>query len=298
MKKLLGLALLVLVVFLSGCTYIPQIGQQIDSTKGISSGVIIKSFKPDISEIFSGDSIVFSVVVENIGEEDADSVKATIFGLSTDWSGDDWTNKEKEIGFLQKSQADYDIPGGQGDAQWDLTSPSGLKVDNTYTAGVRVTYSYGTTALGNIKIVSDSYIKSHPEDAEEILRGPGLTSFSVTKAPVAISFAGVARPLIYRKEDQKAIVTVELSNIGQGKPYQTNRDDMKITITKLQVNNQDCESTIDSNPKLPRTGKKSVACKFTLPSVEDYTTIPIDVELSYNYFVEAETSIKVLKEIV
>ena len=294
MKKHIAalLSLIVLVVAVSGC-----IGGE-EAVSGTATGVIIKSFSPDISEIFSEDDVTFSLSVENIGGEDATNVQAKLFGLGTDWSGDDWDgNRIKWIGYLERSQPDYNVPGGTGDMQWNVKSPVDLKVDNTYTAGVRLTYTYSTTALANIKIYSNEYLKTNPDKAESIMKSSGIETFSVTNAPIKIELAGLARPLIYRSDGQVASITALLSNIGQGKPYDTGEDDMTITLEKMTVNKQPCSNELEDTYRIPRTGKKSIPCQFELPAIDSYTTIPVEIELSYNYFVDSSTTIKVLKSL-
>jgi hypothetical protein len=297
MKKHIAalLSLIVVVVTISGCI-------EEEAISGTATGVIIKSFSPDISEIFSEDDVTFSLTVENIGEEDATNVHAKLFGLGTDWSGIDWddvANRTKWVGYLEKSQPEFKIPGGADDIQWSITSPPGLKVDNTYSAGVRLYYNYSTTALANIKIYNNDYLKSNPEDAESILKSSGIDTFTVTNAPVTIELAGLARPLIHRAgEEQVASFTALISNIGQGKPYMDLENDMTIEITGITIDSdKTCKNDYDTTPKLPRTGKKSVSCQFDLPPVDSYTTIPVEIELSYKYFVDGSTSITVLKSL-
>lgn len=295
MKRSLILLSLIILVFLAGC-----IGQPSEEAPpGVATGVVIKTFMSDIPEIFSGDSVTFYLSLENIGEEDATDVDAKLFGLGTDWI---WVSSKVNISDeLSKSQPDYEIPGGIADYTWDATSPSGLKVDNDYTAGVRVYYSYKTTALGNIKVYSEDYLSTLPfEEAQNIRKASGLASFSVTDAPVKVELAGLARPIIYRGDTQSASVMVQMSNIGQGSPYNTTEDDREITIEYVKVANATCVSRT-TDVRLPRVGKKSVTCSFSIPptgvTITEYTTIPIEVNLIYNYYVDGSTSIKVLQEI-
>ncbi len=292
MNKIVLFLLVIGVVFIAGC-----IGQPEEGIKGVTIGVIIKSFAPDISEIFSGDPVTFSLSVENVGEEDATNVEAALFGLGTDW---DWDKTAQSIGDLSKSQPQYKIPGGTGDVQWDATSPEDLKVDNTYTAGVRVTYGYKTTAYGTIKVYNSDYLRTKPEEAENIMKSSGIATFSTTKAPITISLAGVARPLIYRELGQKSTITIQIGDIGPGDPYTDKLGDMLITVNDITVNQESCENQNFpmTGVKIPRTGQKSISCKFSLPEVSEFTTIPIEVKLSYNYFLDGSTTVKVLKEIV
>lgn len=233
-----------------------------------------------------------------------------MFGLGTDWSTP--TVKYYNISeLLQRSQPEYKIPGGTGDASWEVTSPANMKVDNTYTAGVRVTYTYRTTALANFKVYTQEYLRTRPEQSEQIMKSSGISSLVVTKAPVTVSFAGISRPIIYRTAGQKMSFTVQISDIGPGNPYfGADLANMKVNVDKIEIRNITCGGTSNGTSdctcsgwsssakevKLPRTGEKSISCTYTFNSaVEDYTTIPINVELTYNYFLESSSTIKVLK---
>lgn len=288
------LALLSIVVVLSGCTVGGEAGY------GTASGVIIKSFGPDISEVFSGDAVTFSLSVENVGGEDANEVSARIFGLGTQWT---FTSaRTQDIGFLERNVPEYG-QGGWGDALWDLVAPGALRVDNEYTAGVRLSYLYGTSAMGDIRLYDNAYLRSNPEEAESIMRASGLESFSVTDAPLRISLAGVARPLVYREGSMnQASITFLVENSGQGKPYWTDETDMTFYVDSVTVNGVDCDLGLTSNEvRLPRTGKKSLSCRFTMPAPttgwEAYTTIPVEMQISYRYFVDSSGSITVLKSL-
>ena len=297
MKKYAPFLLLIFFVFLSGCTMLGQKQPGGEEQPGQAIGVIIKSFRPDVSEIFSGDSVTFTVTVENVGEEDAENVRAKLIGLGTDWSGDIVDDPVKDIGDLPK-KIEGSV-GGAGDAQWDVTSPSDLKVDNTYTAGVIVYYEYKSTAHGKLKVISQNYIRTKPEEASQIYQSSGVEEFAITKAPIEISLAGAARPFVYRESDQEASVSVQLKNIGQGYPYWEKQGDRKVNVEKITINGEEClGKSFPQVVTIPIRGSyKTITCKFRVPEISEYTTIPIEVELSYNYYVESSSSIKVLKAI-
>ncbi|MEM7825936.1 MAG: hypothetical protein QW412_03730 [Candidatus Aenigmatarchaeota archaeon] len=294
MKNYTILLFLLLFVFLSGCTLLGQQQGPTDGGKKQAIGVIIKSFKSDVSEIFSGDSVTFSLTVENVGEEDATEVRAKLIGLGTDWSGE--VNEIKDISDLQKRL--QNSPGGISDVQWDVTSPENLKVDTSYTAGVIVHYKYASTAHGKIKVISNDYIKTHPQEADKILKTNGIESFTATKAPIEISIAGAPMPFVYRESGQTASVSVQLKNVGQGYPYVDQQTDRKVTIDKITVNGEEClDQHFPKDVTIPTDSYKTITCKFNLPEVSEYTTIPLDVEINYYYYVESTASIKVLKAI-
>ncbi len=302
MKKTLLLLPLVFVVFLSGCT-IPGIGE---SVQGIASGVVIKEFKPEISEIYSGDSVIFMLVVENVGEEEAKNVVATFMGVGTDWRAVDPTSNSREIGLLAKSEPN--IAGGMVETTFEQKSPDNLVAANTYPAKVRVSYEYASTAYGKLKVYNyEDYIKTlSPSEAEKIMKSSAIDSFGVTKAPISIALAGVARPLIFRTtsgSSNKAVVTIVLSNIGQGQSYLNDIADRKVEIVSATINVDSsgrpvrCENwaQINKNPTIPRSGQTSFSCQFSVPDVPMFKTIPIEVKLRYKYYVYASSQIKVLQ---
>jgi hypothetical protein len=294
MKKYAILLFLLLFVFLSGCTLFPGSQPSGDTGKKQAIGVIIKSFKPEVSQIFSGDSVTFSLTVENVGEEDATEVRAKLIGLGTDWSGE--VNEIKEINDLQKRLPNS--PGGISDVQWDVVSPENLKVDTSYTAGVIVYYKYASNAHGKIKVISNDYIKTHPQDAEKILKTSGIEGFTATKTPIEINVAGVSMPFIYREPGQTASVSIQFKNVGQGYPYVAEQKDRKVTIEKITVNNEEClNEDFPKDITIPTDSYKTITCKFNLPEVSEYTTIPLEVSLTYYYYVESSATIKVLKAI-
>ena len=294
-KRLIALLSLATLVVLAGCI---GIGQEEGIKAGKASGLIIKSFGPDLAEVFSGDSVTFTALLENIGEDDATSVTVKLYGLGTDWT---ITDAVQTIGDLSKADSSMDIPGGQDAVTWDTISPSNLKVNKNYEAKVRVAYSYGTSGLGSIRVYDKGYLATLPPDeAQTIYRSSGLESWLVTNGPVDIDVAGAARPYIV--ETDKALTatfTLLLGNEGQGYPYKTSVGDRKVTIDSIKVNDVDCDNWADiaKDPTIPRTGQKSVSCKFTIAAntVVDFKTVPIEVELSYKYYLDASGTVKVLK---
>ena len=288
MKKIV-LAALLLSVFLSGCTFLGG-GS---SGSGTASGVIIKSFGPDISEVYPGDDVVFTATVENVGGEDATAVTAKLYGLGSDWgftSGYQSSTRE-----LVRTQAD--MTGGADEFVWTATAPTGLKTDQTYTAMTRVKYAYTTTAMATIKVYNSEYLRTRPEEASTVTKSSGIGSFSVTAAPLTISLSGVARPIIFRDSGQTYTVSALISNVGQGYPFRSEENDMGITISSMTVAGSAC-SGIPADVRLPRGGTKSFSCTFTVPDVSEYTTLPVEVEVTYNYFVDSSAMVTVLAEVV
>jgi hypothetical protein len=271
------LLILMVFIFLAGC-----VSQQQPTQQGQAIGVIVKSFKPSQSQVYSGQSVSFFLTVENVGEEDAEEVKAVLTGLGTDWSGE--LNEMKEIGYLQKRLANF--PGGLGEVEWEVTAPEGKEIKGA-KATVKVYYLYKSTADGRIKIVSQDYSQTHPEDIK------GIESFIATRAPIQIS-VGASRPFVYIKPGQQGSIRIELTNVGQGFPYVSEKNDRKVTIESITINGEECLN--HDFPKIVRIDPSyPLTCQFTVPEVSEYTTIPLEVHLTYYYYVESTATIDVLK---
>jgi hypothetical protein len=296
MKKIV-LAALLLSVFLSGCT----IFGGGTSGSGAASGVIIKSFTPDISEVYPGDDVVFTASVENVGGEDATAVTAKLYGLGSDWR----FSSGYQASPMELTRSQTDMPGGSDDFVWTATAPEGLKTDQTYTAMTRVKYAYTTTAVASIKVYNSGYLRTRPDEASAISKSAGIDSLRVTDAPLTISLSGVARPIIYRESGQTYTVSALISNVGQGYPFKdvvnddSDENNMGITITSMTVADKACTGqTFPADVRLPRGGTKAFSCRFTVPDVSEYTTIPVEIVVNYNYFVDSSAMVTVLAEVV
>jgi hypothetical protein len=281
------------IVLLAGCVGIPGGTQQ---TKGIASGVVIKSFYAVNPEIYSGDTAYFSFTLENIGGSDANVTSAKLYGLGSDWNPS--TVEMKDIGILNRADPTAKLPGGTYSDEFSSTSPENLKVDTTYTAFIRVTYTYNTSAEGKIKFYNKTYLNSLSiEEARKIRSSPGIESFVTTSgAPIQISLTGLPRPL----EDGKGKVTFIIENVGPGKNYLNTIDDRTVKIINITIGGSICSSLpgLSSEPQkviLPRVGPKLIVCDVPSRPVDTYTTIPVKAEIMYNYFVDASTTIKVLR---
>lgn len=289
-QVLATLALLAVAIFFSGCTGLTTTG----GGTGVAAGVIIKEFRPDISEIYAGDQTSFYLTVENVGESDATEVSAKFFGLGTDWTT---VPQTEPIGELTRSQPEFNVPGGVADTIFTVTSPTNAR--GPYQASVRVTYGYSTVATGQLKVYNNEYLKTIPQQSETIMKSSALESFTVKSAPVSIALAGVARPLVYRgNATNTATITVQISNKGQGYPYLgVDTDGRKVKVDSVKINNANCNNTFVATPTIPRDGSASFACKFKIPAVGEYQVIPIEISISYNYYVDATSSIKVLEQV-
>ena len=312
-QALLALSLLAM-VFVSGC-----IGQPPTPT---GKGLAIKSFAPDFSEVRSGERVTLSSLVENLGEADATGVKAQLFGLNFvgEWKIKD-TNIEpiRSIGtgssILRKADTALGIAGENYEFTWNVQSPADMRVDNTYTANMRVYYKYNTYSTSILHFASYDYLRSlTSEQFNKEKSAAGVTSSVYSKAPVSVKLSGGSRPFVVYAESGSSdtfSVQIEINNIDTGNafnksaPYPSiaSGDLHKVNVT---VNSHDldldCSNTLDSKSAgwvtLTKGTTKTLFCTATvlrdkIGNSIDYT---VNVDLDYGYYVDSATKITVLKK--
>ena len=162
--------LLVLVVCASGCT----------NTKTAGKGVIIEAFEPDHPEIYSGEPVVFRLLVRNTGSVEARNVHAELLGIDEDWcckpagtpeEKGRWLNREKlpneeecrynGEGFsLAAPDPSMGTSGGTHTCTWSYRAPTierGFSL--TYRPTARVFYTYSTTTTKLITFGSSAELR-------------------------------------------------------------------------------------------------------------------------------------------
>ncbi len=327
MQKYLLIVLLAAVVFLTG-----HIGQQ-PTGVAAGNGVIIKSFSPDFTEVRSGEEISLLLSMDNVGEAEATGVSAQLFGLNfgaNDWSKTSGNLVTKLPTTLRGANPSANLPGDIFDVTWGAKAPLNLRVDNTYTADTRVHFIYKTTSVSTIRFVTNDYIKSLPtQQAEQVRKTAGVISSKVSGAPVQLTATVGARPLIVYQGGEVYTLSTVVSNVGSGNafkdtagyPGKTASYDVVPTADMLTTDNLhlvkvnittdaniNCKPGFEStlNPtaksgyvKLSRGKSKTISCSITAPAPADLGNtkdFTVNAELSYGYFVDSSTSIKVLKK--
>lgn len=298
MKNLgfLSLFLLVFVIFLSGCI------SQDSGPGGLSTGVIIKSFEPELEEVYPGEPVTLYITVHNVGDADAENTVAKLIVLNPEeWGSTSFP--QIEIGTLNKAVPLENLPGDEWMAEWDLTAPSINTPQHTFTAGARVYYDYKTTATGEFEIVTYDYLKSlQPEEQDALKAKSALVSSTSSNAPIHVSFSTGNRPFIVYDDGQKFSFQIKITNVGQGNPIyggdmyymQINKPDIKGNV------NIDCPSISGNLIKLMRGTSKTISCSIIVDNMEDINERlrgNVDVDLTYRYFVDAETTITVIKQV-
>ena len=314
MRKYALLSILLLgIVFLSGCI------NQSPVTKG-GKGLAISTFAPDFAEIRSGEPVTLSALITNAGEGDATAVKAQLFGLNMGAAGEgkEWTLKSGSstltTQLLRKADLSLNLQGENYEFSWTVVSPGTLRVDNTYTANLRVYYKYKTYSTSILHFVSYDYLRSLTSEQFNAEKAKaGVTQSTSSAAPVSVKVSGGNRPFIAYSDDASApdtfSVQIDITNADSGNAFiastyppvsSENLHKVNINIdTNLDLN---CANTLGSAKSgqvtLTKGQSKTIFCTATvekakLDNARDYT---VNVELDYGYYLDASTKITVLKK--
>jgi len=314
MRNHATLALLLLgVVFLSGC-----VGQPPSHEGG--KGLAISSFAPDFAEIRSGERVTISAMIDNVGEYDATDVSAQLFGINiggTEWAISGQTKQVQTASKIRRSDATLELPGESHQFDWSVTAPKDLRVDNTYTANLRVYYKYGTVSNTLMRLMTYDYLRSLPsEQFEEAKASTGVSQSTSSAGPLSVSFNVGNRPLVVYDNGDTFSVQMEIKNVDVGNAFDIgatypgypgtstlSSDDLHAVhvdiTTSLDIN---CANTLGAaksgKVKLTKGETKTLFCTVTIPSkadlgnTRDYT---VTVTLTYGYYIDSSTAIKVLK---
>ncbi len=308
-QKILTL-LLASVVVLSGCTGLTRPSK----TTVAANGIVVSGFAPDFADLVSGEKSILILSVQNVGQHAADNLVALLFGLNlggTEWSTAD--ANPQSLAKLQPAEPSIDFPGESFDFQWTVASPSNLQVDNSYTAQARVLYTYGTTAIGTLRLVSFDYVRSLPSaQAQSIQNTAGVIQESSTGAPITISFSAGNRPLLVRSAtDNTYILQVILTNTGSGEPFDpsTAYSGGLLSLDALRKVNVNIVTDLPgfSCPSLggttgqvtlAKSESKAIYCQFTVAdasSILNTRDFAVTVDLGYGYYSDTSTTINVHK---
>jgi hypothetical protein len=300
----LPLLALVLVIFLAGC-----VGQS-TGTGGTSNGVIIKSFSPDFSEVAPSEPVTLTLTVQNVGDADATNVVAELFTLNpAEWTGGSFSTLS--IGTLVKAVPADKVPGGDWTGQWDLTAPTINVPTKSYTATARVKYEYQTTASATLRFITNDYLRSlQPSEQEKAKKNSGIVSQLSSNAPIKISFSASSRPfvLVSTTGSSAFAFQITLTNVGQGNPFSgsvsgsvTSTNLYHVTISQPNIAGTNVQITCPSlasglDIKLPRGESKTISCTATVSGVNNVLEGGVDVTLTYNYLVDASTSVTITQQ--
>ncbi len=221
--------LILAVVAISGC-----VGQRA-VTVGENRGVTINSFLASPTQVYTGESVLLDVEIENIGGTTAKNVQVDLFGVEGQWRDslgnliDSTLTKWGNI-ILRPPFPDRNIPGDLRITQWEITTPD---IPQGITANLpieaRVTYDYNTSGHLGVKLVSLDEWRRKQLLSEEVTNPFVIIN---SNGPLKLSIPERYRtPIIVDTTSSNQFETypfrIQIDNVGDGFPI-TPEDDGRI----------------------------------------------------------------------
>ncbi len=311
---LLMLLALVLMVMVSGCSYLESYNYNSNTPEG--AGVIIESFQPDFTEVYSGESVTFVMKIRNSGTFKAENGFAEMLGLDQTWKAlneelvlnDELLPNEAECRYpmhaisLLPPDPSAGIQGSDKICTWTYIAPTmsnGLFSD--YSPRVRFFYDYKSYAIKTVTLV--------PSEELRILQTQGKALPSETtetsSSPLSIDIS-TATPIRSFGYDMVFPIIIKIKNMGdgticydsqkcktslEGGPRWNNLQFRIILPDDMTLYGNSCEETMDLY--IPRGAEQTVTCQIQTTQPAGLTQKTISVRADYGYFVDKVTNVKV-----
>ena len=288
LDKIYLLLLVTIVIFISGCAR--QAGIQ------ANNGLSIIEFSPDLDVIGSTTPITISLIVENIGERNANFLKGELIGLD-DWNWGTETRKKNMATKLTAADLAGNLPGGQDSSEWKIVSPS-KQFNQKYDFFARLSYLYQTNSLILLKAIGTDYFKSLPKEEQAKIQ-QGIVSISTTKGPLEVS---AKAQQTFLTQGTRLPIEIEIKNVGTGRtflgnPPEKSNQECTVGLDCVEVIVEGVSECSKNHVKLTigKTGR--LVCYLDTSTATLLQTFSIDMTINYNYFIEKTSSITVLKSI-
>lgn len=295
LKILSTIFLLSIVVFFSGCLQGGGVSQ--------GYGIEIKNFGTYYPKLESGDDFDITVDVQNKGGTTANNIYAYLYGISpSKWRlrGSNPTLISNE---LQGPDEEMDVEGESDFISWNLVAPELSEgVTFTYNPKVRVFYTYETTASTSIPILSRAEYKRLVGRDKEL---PKQKATQVTKGPIGVEI-NTRSPVIARGGLEDFRIVVKVKNLMGGGAFHPDYinsvpqipedriNEMKIKIEAPDVTPIDCSAYNYPEVISLRRGIETVYnCELGISNVITRRDVPINVKLTYGYFLDETTEVTV-----
>lgn len=293
------------VMVISGCVTGP-------ATAGLGAGLAITDWKPDLSEVYSGDDIQLQFRLQNQGEVKAENVRAELAGIDiTEWGTFGGFEETKEVaGTMLPYDTTSNTPGEVRTVDWKLKAPSLAKgTDFAYTPIVKVSYDYKTSAQKPITLVDVDELRRIKQQGRTLSGKP--TTYSAGPMAVEIKTGNYVKTSddfgtqydifpVYIKvtntqwEQGGTAVEGGLFSFSEGNyPVQMSIIPPSGTNFVYSGFGSDCSSLVNLN--LWQGKDAEITCEFevTSPPTSQQEKL-IRVDLDYRFQTERSTSVKVV----
>jgi len=313
---------MILVITVSGCVLQSNVSN-------LDSGVYIMDFKPEFTNVYSGEPVKFMLRVKNFGSEQATSGKVCMIGLGSEWipaeggkfstctEGCEDTDETRMFSLFPPSE---NVEGEEKICMWTYDKapeniPEGMQM--TYTPVARLVYYYKSTTVKTISMLPYQEMRRLQETGAEL---PSTTSSS-SSSPVSITIqnkgpirywsepgqdkASVTFPLAIKIENTGGGTTTLSEDAGSGTAQRVYNKIKAVTISfpgleEADYKLEDCDKYL---PGDTTSGGKVVElwegrdylinCKLTFNNLDRGSPVTkvIQVSAEYGYLVEKSTEI-------
>jgi hypothetical protein len=279
MKKVASLIIVAVILFLSGCT-------QTMSGSGGTNGLVIESFGPIISELEPGDSTDIMAVLKNAGGSEVTNINVELYGLG------EWNPR------LVTAPPSSMLPGDPkrgmepetAEVVWEVTAPQYKTGIDNLEFEMMAYYTYSTSAIAQIKVASENYIKSFPpQEQKNKISELGVKMSKYTDGPISVSVSAPSKVL--RGNSRSVRITIDIQNVGGG-----NLVNYELPI-RVSSPGRSVNCGIGSTVKLLQGKSKQIRCVVDADIANGWDNIPVRIDLeNYRYWVSARSTISVLPQ--
>jgi hypothetical protein len=274
---------------------------------GITDGITITDFSFDFNEIYGGESVGLTLILENLGGSDGTFQSWQLFGPDfgtgdMQWELTSGSAEAKDLNIaLSAPNPELDIPGGMETILWTVKAPSGLTVETPANFNIRSTYQYQTTFAGVLTVMSNTYLRTlTPEDRKALIQSGGLSAQCHTGGPLKLEAA--AGTHFVDPNNQQKKIRFKVTNEGPGFPFWgygvgSNYDDIDDT-TIYRIHIKPTSGTVlceDQVKTLSRGETGTFDCYFTAETPKAKTDYNFQVDIDYSYWQDSASAIRVLR---
>lgn len=202
------------------------------------------------------------------------------------------------------------LSAGNDRVMWTLSTPT-LAAGQTRTDSFtgRIYSEYQTVAQGTVWV----YSEAEAEATRTAGRAMEKSTFTSSKGPVGISVTVQPDPVIIYGNDKTFSLNIQLSNLATGTIYQPNnisydvssessRQIVSDALNKVSIGiNKTSDVSITNEPDCTQNLQELVAgkpttviCDFNIiGSVDVFKSFPINIVVSYGYFIESKVDVTV-----
>jgi hypothetical protein len=281
------LVFLSFVLLVSGCTF-----TQVEVT---SNGVEVESFEPDFSNPYSGESVMFRMLMRNTGSSDALVVSANVLGLENTWTQ---SNVNCDTTNLLAPDVLGGIPGGAHQCSWTYKAPTlstGQSI--TYDVTGRVLYRYSSATTTIVTFGSYDEIRNLQDSGQGL---PAQTTHS-SEGPIEIVIQ-INGPIRF-DENENGVdfpLYITVNNLGGGtvcntdNPTECEEQDIQGKVS-LEFSADDVTFTGCNRVMSLLSGTNSYSCDAKATGLQNQvlTQRTITASTSYSYYSDVETAVTV-----